>query len=50
MNSNPFPAIVMTLGSAALVCGVWWIYRPAGLIVAGVMLLVLGLFGRGPNS
>ena len=43
---NPFPALFMTVGFAVLAGGVWWIYRPAALIVAGLVLLGLGYFGR----
>jgi hypothetical protein len=33
-------------GFVVLSGGAWWIYRPAGLIVAGLMLIGFGLFGR----
>jgi len=43
---NPIPAVCMLLGAAVLAFGAWWIYRPAGVIAVGLMLLGLGLFGR----
>jgi hypothetical protein len=46
LQPNPFPALFMTVGFAVLAGGVWWIYRPAALIVAGLVLLGLGYFGR----
>lgn len=35
----------IVVGSALVVAGTWRIYPPAGLIVAGLMLLALGLKG-----
>jgi hypothetical protein len=49
-TSNPFPALLIVLGLAVMAAGAWWIYRPAGLIVGGLMLLTLGWFGRSPAS
>lgn len=50
MNPNPFPAIFILIGFVVITGGVWWISRPSALIVAGVMLLVLGLLGRTPGG
>jgi hypothetical protein len=44
--SNPFPLIYLLLGFACTVAGVAWIYRPAGLIVAGGFLLLAAFLGR----
>jgi ABC-type transport system involved in cytochrome bd biosynthesis fused ATPase/permease subunit len=38
------PWFIVALGAAALVAGVSWISIPAGLIVAGVLLVTAGLF------
>jgi hypothetical protein len=46
-TSNPFPAVFAVIGFFVLLGGVWWIYRPAALIVGGIVLLVLGFLGRG---
>ena len=34
--------VVMTTGAGLIVFGTWQIYRPAGLIIAGLFLLALG--------
>jgi len=36
---NRFPLIYLVLGSVLVVSGVAWIYKPAGLIVAGALLM-----------
>jgi len=36
----------MLLGFAVLVGGIWWMYKPAALIAAGVMLTAFGFIGR----
>lgn len=46
MTSNPFPAICILGGALVLVGGIWWVYRPGAVIVAGLLLLALGLLGR----
>lgn len=46
-SPNPFPGVFMLTGFLVLAAGVWWIYRPAALIVAGLVLLGFGFFGRG---
>jgi hypothetical protein len=46
MEPNPFPLSCLMFGGVAIATGAWWIYRPAGLIAAGLLLLVMGLFGR----
>jgi hypothetical protein len=45
-QSIPFGAIFMLIGFLLLTGGIWWIYRPAALIVAGLVLLGWGFFGR----
>jgi hypothetical protein len=47
---NPFPAIFMALGFVTLAAGAFWIYRPAALIVIGLALLAVALFGRSPEG
>lgn len=37
----------MLVGVLVLAGASFWIYRPAGVIVLGLALLALGLFGRG---
>jgi hypothetical protein len=43
---NLFPLTCAVLGFCLLVTGVWFIYRPASLVLAGLLLLVLAVFGR----
>jgi hypothetical protein len=43
---NPFPLSFMVFGGVAIAAGAWWIYRPAALIAAGLLLLAMGLYGR----
>lgn len=45
-SPNPFPGIFMLLGTALLIAGTAWVYRPAAVILAGLALLVLGFCGR----
>ena len=45
-SPNPFPGILKLMGFLMLTGGVWRIYPPAALIVAGLALLTLGFFGR----
>lgn len=45
-QGNPFPSVFMALGATLFIGGIWWIYRPAALIVAGLLLMVLAFFGR----
>jgi hypothetical protein len=45
-KSNPFPGLFMLAGFCLLAGGGWWIYKPAGLIVAGLMLIGWAFFGR----
>jgi len=45
-SPNPFPGIFKMAGVLMLTDGVWRIYPPAALIVAGLALLTLGFFGR----
>ena len=40
----------MVAGVLVLAAGASWVYRPAGVMVLGVALLVLGLFGRGGSD
>jgi uncharacterized membrane-anchored protein YitT (DUF2179 family) len=43
---NLFPALFMLIGFGLLIAGVAYIYRPAALITAGVLLTAFGFFGR----
>jgi len=43
---NPFPFIFALVGFLVFTAGVWWIYRPAALIAAGLILIGLAFFGR----
>lgn len=37
----------LTLAGAALLCaGIWWVYPPAALILAGAALVAVGVAGR----
>lgn len=47
---NPFPGLLMLVGSLVLAAGASWIYRPAGVMVLGLVLLLLGMFGRGGHD
>ena len=37
--------IAGTIGAAAVAAGVWWIFPPAGLIVAGAFCLTIAIIG-----
>lgn len=39
---------LLVLGAAALAVGVGMIYRPAGVIAAGALMLAAGILGRKP--
>lgn len=43
---NPLPVVFMVLGCALVALGAGWVYRPAALIVAGLMLVALAFLGR----
>ena len=43
---NPFPAIFMLAGSALLIGGCYWVYRPAALIAGGLLLMAWAFLGR----
>jgi hypothetical protein len=43
---NLFSGLCCLLGFCLLVVGVWFVYRPAALILAGLLVLILGIFGR----
>lgn len=45
-ESNPFPLLFALGGFGLLTGGLWWIYRPAALIVGGLVLLGLAFLGR----
>jgi hypothetical protein len=50
-SPNPFPALFMLAGLAVLASGAWWVYRPAGLMVIGLGLIAMALYGsRGTPS
>jgi len=44
---NPFPITFMLIGFVLVTAGVWWIYRPAALVAAGLILMGLAFIGRG---
>lgn len=37
------PDVLLIAGAACVSCGAWQIYQPAGLIVAGVLLIIGGI-------
>lgn len=41
---------LIVLGAAAVSAGVWMIHEPAGVIAAGVSLIVIALFGVSGGS
>lgn len=45
-EANLFPLLFMLSGFALLIFGVWRIYHPAALIVAGVLIFAFGMYGR----
>jgi hypothetical protein len=46
----PICDIVGLLGCALVSLGAGMVYRPAGVIVAGILLVLLALFGFAPDS
>lgn len=40
---NLLPVILLIAGAAAIALGAWLIYRPAGYIVAGALLITAAL-------
>ena len=49
-TSNPFPAIFMLAGSALLIAGVAWVWRPGAVMAAGVLLIVWAFMGQSGGS
>lgn len=45
-ENGPFPLIFGLVGFCVLCGGVWWVYRPAALILAGVILMTIAFLGR----
>ena len=45
-EANFVPLLFLLAGFALGVAGVWRIYHPAALILAGVLLALFGLYGR----
>lgn len=45
-EANFFPLLFLLAGFTLLVVGVWRIYHPAALILAGLLLALIGLYGR----
>jgi membrane-bound ClpP family serine protease len=44
MNHQRLSMALVVLGSALLVVAAWMVYRPAGVAVGGVALVLIGLF------
>ncbi|HLZ49123.1 MAG TPA: hypothetical protein VKP61_00090 [Candidatus Acidoferrum sp.] len=45
-ETNLFPLLFVLAGFTLLVSGVWKIYHPAAMILAGLLLALFGLYGR----
>lgn len=45
-ETNLFPLLFQLAGFLVLIFGVWRIYHPAALILAGLLLILFGLYGR----
>jgi hypothetical protein len=39
------PDVLLAIGVACVISGVWWIYPPAGLILLGAALVAAAVFG-----
>ena len=44
--SSWFDIAIALLGAVVFTIGVWWVFPPAGLIVAGVLLVVMAWLRR----
>lgn len=45
-ETNLFPLLFLLAGFAVFIVGVWRVYHPAALILAGIALALFGLYGR----
>lgn len=43
-------ALLALVGFALLILGLWWVFPPLALIVAGIGLLALGFFREVPDD
>ncbi len=39
------PDVLMTVGAGAIAYGAWMIYQPAGFVIGGLFVLVIGVLG-----